>query len=332
MLRTTTAHALHEEGHQLILRTPVRHYLVRAATLGLLLPVLFAILTGLVALLELLEVGEPGLLTMGAGIFGAACSAVAVPFAAGMAVMAPRLSARSQVVIDQAARVLHPWDGEPVPLDAVVGLSLRKPNPMLKWLVIEADLAAPPSTDPSPYRVPAVRSVALVSRINELEAEAARLLMADIGRRLDLETADRTSSFLGGGGLTGRAAGRGAHALAYIPVQGIFLFASLFLLVSRRGDPRAMFHAKQSLLLLAVEMVVIVGSVAVSIPLFVVGEAMGAEPPLHPGIIGLLGTLIPVMLLRVVARFYAAWRAWHGDLWLVPLVGRVSKRWLPATD
>jgi len=329
MLRTTTAHALREEGHTLVLSVPTRHYFVRAGTLGLLVPFLLFVLVGLFAALELLEVGELGGLTYVMLAVASVGSAIAVPFALVMAIRAPGLSKKSQVVVDLQERVIHPREGDPIPLDRVAGLSLRKPNAMLKWMSIQADITDAPSEDSSPYRPPAVRSIDLVSRINELEAEAGRVLMADIGRRLNLETTDRTSSLLGGGGADGQAAGRTAHALAYVPVQGIFFFASAFLLIARRGDPRAMFHAMQSMLVLAFEMGVILVVALFGGGLVLASEASGGALPHAVGLVVLGVGLVPFTALRLVGRFYAAWRAWKGDTWLVPVVGRISRRWLP---
>lgn len=330
MFRTTTRHALVEDGPVLRLQTPVRHYHFRAATLGLLLPFLLGLLVVLVALLELLEVGSVGPLTAVVGGIAVLGTGVALPFAVGMAVMAPRLSARSAVVIDRTTRTITPREGEAVSLDRVVGLSLRKPTAMLKWLQIQADIEEAPSTVDSPYRAPASRSVVLVSRINELEAEAGRQLMAELGERLGVEVSDRTSSLMGGGGATGTAGGRGGHALAYVPVQGIFLFASIFLLVARRGDARATFHARQSLLMLAAEAAIIVVVCIVGLPLLFLSELTGGTGPHPAGIAVLLVGLLPFTMVRLVGRFYAAWRAWKGELWLVPVLGRISRRWLPA--
>jgi len=215
----------------------------------------------------------------------------------------------------------------------VASLSLRKPNAMLKWMNIEADLhAATPHDDPSPYRAPRHNAVVLVQRINELEAEPARKLMETLGSRLDLPTADRSSSLLGGGGASGTARGRGAHAAAYVPVQGIFLLASIFLLIARRGDPRAMFHARQSMLLLAFEVAWVVGVVAIGVPLMLLSELTGGEGPHPVGIVFIVVGMLPFLFMRIGFRFYGAWRAWKGDAWLVPVVGRISRRWLPPEE
>ncbi len=332
MFRTTTAHALSEEGPLLILQTPKVHYFTRAVVLGLLVPVLLVVLVGLVALLDLLQTGEVGGLTYVVGVLAGGLAALCIPWAMGMALMAPTLSRRTRVVVDREAGVIHPRSGDPIPLAAVTGLSLRKPNALLKWMSIMADLHDAPSSEESPYRAPATRSVELVSRINELEAEAGRKLMEDIARRMNVGASDRTSSLLGGGGATGHSGGRAAHALAYLPVQGVFLFASAFLLIARRGDPRATFHAKQSLTMLLFEVLVIFVVCVIGIPLMMLSELTGGHGPHPAGIAVLLLGLIPFSLARLGGRFYAAWKAWKGELWVVPVVGAVSRRWLPAPD
>jgi hypothetical protein len=54
----------------------------------------------------------------------------------------------------------------------------------------------------------------------------------------------------------------------------------------------------------------------------------GRDP--HPlGVAVLVGGLLLITGLRLVLRVYAAWRAWRGDLWLLPVLGRLTRRWLP---
>ena len=84
--------------------------------------------------------------------------------------------------------------------------------------------------------------------------------------------------------------------------------------------------------LLVVELIWVVGVSLVSIPLMLLSELVGGQGPHPVGIVFLGVGLVAFFVVRMGVRFYAAWRAWKGDIWLVPVVGLISRRWLPPTD
>ena len=333
MIRNMAAHSLTEEGHQIVLQTPGLHHRLRGAILGCLVPVLLGVSVCLVAVLEILQVSDPGMITAGVAVFASLVAMVSVPWGLVTALRAPALARQTRVVIDLERRVIEPSGNAPeVPLSSVVGVSLRKPQALLQWMTIEADLVSVlPGDDPSPYRAPRSRSVVLLQRISGLEADSAHEMMVQLGQRLDLPVCSQSEPpWVGSGQGNGR--GKISHVAAYVPVQGLFFIVSLFLLIGRRGEPRAMFHARQSLLLLVLEFVWVVGVALVSIPLMLLSEVFGGNGPHPAGVVFLTAGLVVFLVVRLGIRFYAAWRTWKGDTWLVPFVALISKRWLPAED
>ncbi len=332
--------ALDDRGASLILQTPRAFWVVRGLVLALLVPLLLIFLVGLLAGVDILAVGaeEPGVFTgLGALLFFGVGGPSFLVGALHLLRSSSR-SAQSRVEIDLEAREIRPTGGPAVPFDQLRGLVLRKPNPLLKWVAIEADLggaATAAADDPSPYRAPrGGASLRLLGNLNELELGGARKLMQQLADRMGVEAMDRSPSLLGGGGESGAGAGRIGHAATYFPLQGIFFFASLFFLFARKDDPVGQFHARQSLTLLVFEMVAIFGTIIVAVPFLFLGEILGkgdGEP--HPVGLGILVVgLLGVTGLRMMLRFVATYKAWRGKSWLMPGVGRISARWLPPAD
>ncbi len=313
--------ALTVDGRRLVLQTPRGFFAKRAAALGLLVPVLLTVIVGLVALLETVEGAGPGAATL---VVAAVCALVGL--GSGLAgaftlVRAGPRSDASRVVIDLEAATLDSARDGRVPLSAVQGLVLHQPNRLTKWHCISATLAAGPrAEDGDPYRPPASGRVALVGHLTEWELTQARALLATLGDHLGVPTTDDS------GGIFGKGSGKGgtAHALAYLPVQGIFLVASLFLLLARRGEPLSQFHARQSLAFLPVELVALFGTTLVTAPLLFVTD----EP--HPVAGVVMGLAIGTVAIgRLVLRFVAAWKAHKGEAWVIPGMGWLVRRWLP---
>lgn len=321
--------ALTVDDRVLRLQTPASFWWKRGAVLAVGVPVLLTILVALVALLDTIEVGEPSGLTLiaaaGSALLGGICMLVG-----GVHVLRAGPKSRASLVeIDLDQGIITSAAEGTHPLSAVRGLELHQPNPVLKWHAITARLhAGPQAEDGDPYRPPASGSVQLLGQINELELGAARELMETVAGHLGgLPAADKSSSLLGGGGSTGEKLGRLGHALAYVPVQGIFLIASIVLLVARRKDPVAQFHARQSLAFLPFELAALFGGILVTVPFMFIGD----EP--HPAAAVLMGlVLLPIALGRLGLRFYAAWKAHKGACWVIPGMGWLSRRWLPPVS
>ena len=322
---------LTEEGDILRLQTPSRFWLMRGLVLLLVVPALLMLLVGLLALLELLDTGEPGPLTFGSAVvLGLLCLPSAAVGAVHLLRAGPR-SAASRVEIDLAARQIRPTEGAAVPLDRVRSLVLHKPQPLLKWLAIEAEVGEPVAETGNPYQPPRGSRLRLLGEISEFDSGRAFRFTEELAGRLGVPAEDRSPSLLGGGGASGKGKGRLGHALAYLPFQGIFLIASIFLLVARRDDPVARFHAKQSLVMFPLEMLAIFGAFALSMPFLFLGELTGSgsnEP--HPvGIAIVLVLVIGVALGRLGLRLMAMSKAWRGEAWVIPIVGLISRRWKP---
>jgi uncharacterized membrane protein len=316
---------LTEDGPLLRLRTRPAHWLRRGAVLGLFVPALLAVVLVLLIIVDLID-----RLRLGDGtIVGAAlCLLVGGPsvlWGAVLALGAQGRSRRSVVELDLAGGALRPAVGPARSLAAVRALRLYKPNSLVAWLAVDALLVDDQPRPAGPYQAPALTTpVRLWGNIPEQRGAEAVALAGQLAARLGVPLEDGRSAF--DRGLDAGSRGRTWHTAAYVPMQGIFLFASALILLTRKDDAVGRFHARQSLSLLVVESIAIVGVIIVGAPLmFLPG---GRDP--HPiGVAVLVGGLVLITGLRLIVRFYAAWRAWRGDLWLLPVLGRFTRRWLP---
>lgn len=325
-------HAIDDQGDRIVLQTPASWWRRRGLVLGVAVPGLLVVLVGLFGLLDLLQEAGGLLVGVAAGV----CALVLVPSVLVGAVQlatASRNSARTRVEIDLQQREITTANEERVALDTVRSLALVKSNPLLKWMSIVAVTGGGPEAE-SPYRPPREQQVVLLGNLNELEVGKARVAMAELADRLGVSHSDRSPVLLGGGGRSGAGKGTLVHGLAYLPVQGIFLFASLFLLIARRDDAVARFHARQSLAFFAVELVVIVGGVIASLPLWFGASLLEdqMDDPYLPVAILTGLVLLVVTFARLGLRLYAGWRATQGEAWVIPGVGWLSRRWLPASS
>lgn len=309
--------AVVEDGPVLRIQTPAAFWIKRGAVLALLVPALLVLLTGLFALLEVLQGEEPGVLTMVVGAGSGALSFLCVAVGGVHVVRAGPRSAASLVELDVEHGVLRSLAEGEHPLAAVRGLELRKTSPLLKWHEITATLHESPQEDGNPYRPPKAGKVRLIGNINEFELKGARELLADLAGRLGVESTDNSSVLLGGGGTKGKP----AYGLAYIPVQGIFLLVSVGLLIFKRDDPAAQFHARQSLAFFPLELAALFLAAMLTAPFMFITD----EP--HPAAMALMALALMVVAIgRLVVRFVAAYRAFHGRAWVIPGMGWLTRR------
>ena len=111
----------------------------------------------------------------------------------------------------------------------------------------------------------------------------------------------------------------------YVPIAGVFLFASVAALVFESGA-KVRFAAKQSLLHFSLTLGFgFVGGV-VCIATAFGAEAAGASPGLV--VVPALLTLLVVFVMNVPLRFYAMFKASKDPQWVMPWLAPISRRWL----
>lgn len=311
--------ALNDQGDRLILQTPRGFFLGRGLALGLAVPALLALLGALGVALDVAD-GGPTLLS---ALVVAGVGLTALPSAAAGAwrlLRAGPLSAATRVELDlSAGRARGP--GAEVELSHARRLVVHKPRAGLKWWAIslEHDAGARGLDRPAASRGP--ERMRLVGDLDEAQQAQHRVLAEHLGARLGLPVIDE-------GGLLEGGPARRWHALCYLPLQGIFLFASAGMLLFRRDDALGRFHAKQSLALFAVEVLAILAAVVALAVAVAFGERAGEAVRLPLTLVG----ATPLMLVavgRIGLRLFAMWRASKGEAWLVPGLGALSRRWRP---
>ncbi len=114
-----------------------------------------------------------------------------------------------------------------------------------------------------------------------------------------------------------------AAALANAPLDGLFLAASFWYLMSSR-DPFVRFHAKQSLALFGLSTTLALFSMSCC------GLPLSLFAP--PGLVAFASAvpLVALTLTRIGVRTVAATRAHRGELWIQPWLAPLSRRWAPA--
>lgn len=118
-----------------------------------------------------------------------------------------------------------------------------------------------------------------------------------------------------------------AALLCYLPIQGVFLAASIYYIL--RGDQRPLVHfsARQSLCQTAFTFIVL----AAVLVLFGVPVALLGDGPLRVAAIVLLTVaLIALVIWNLAAHVVACVRAHRGAIWVMPWLRPFVRRWLPA--
>jgi uncharacterized membrane protein len=85
------------------------------------------------------------------------------------------------------------------------------------------------------------------------------------------------------------------------------------LLTEKKNDKFALFHAWQALILLVVVIVYVVG-------LMIVGLILGAIFPPAACIV------FPLWLVPLVVALFAAWKAYQGEKYLLPVLGSFADK------
>lgn len=229
------------------------------------------------------------------------------------------VSAASRVVLDlEAGEVRHP-EGRVATAD-VRALVVRQGSALTKWLVLEARLGPTAPAVAGPYAPPSTRSIVLLGKVPPALGPDLAALARDLGAKLGIEA--RAEGGVDRAGPLGMTPGTVAM-LCYLPVQGIFLVASIGVLVVAR-DPILRFHARQSLVLFAIELAVIVAAAVLGATAAVVSPELGVV------VMGLL--LLGAVMGRLVVRLIASFKASRLEPFVVPGLRPIVGRWLPAAD
>ena len=160
-------------------------------------------------------------------------------------------------------------------------------------------------------RVPRSRGHAL--------ADAAEMLADELGASLEVPRAARSSVRF-----VPKSRSLWA-ALCYAPVDGLAQAYSGWALMASR-NPTIRFAAKQSLAHSALElMFALVALSCCGLPMLLLDDSsawVGATVVALP--------IVLILMFRTVVRCVAAYRAARGRAWVIPWLGPIARRWLPA--
>lgn len=116
-------------------------------------------------------------------------------------------------------------------------------------------------------------------------------------------------------------------AACYFPIQGIWLIASIISLIFSK-DPKVRFAAKQSLAfyLLSGLLVVLWGA---TIGGFAVIISEATRQREIAAVFAIVLIVVPA-LARIILGVMATFKAYFGKVWVIPGMGWIVRRWLPA--
>ena len=124
-------------------------------------------------------------------------------------------------------------------------------------------------------------------------------------------------------------------AVSYLSwLVGMYLVVPIAIFFWARDRSRFVsFHAIQAtvlgLMMAGAAAVATVGYFIVLMVAAMFGAAVGAELAF---LLSGAAFVVLVVLLPTIATLYAAWCAFHGDTWRIPLIGRLANRVLTASD
>jgi uncharacterized membrane protein len=258
------------------------------------------------------EPGELAGMTILMGVFGASA------FLGGLVLvfLGPLFSKRTQVSIDLVNGYVHTArEPYPVPVSALTGFRISRPNPLSAFAFLEATRTA---------QAPLV----LLGPVVTKHATDVRALGSWLGETLRVPLDPTTLGAPGAPAPSNPEGDKFAGMLCYFPIQGIFIFASLYYLVAAgKRRPFVRFCAIQSLSQFVFSIVVLaVILIALGVPV-----AFLEDSPLHVPLIVLLAlALAAFWFWNFGAHVYACYTAYKGRAWVMPWLGFWSRRFLPA--
>jgi uncharacterized Tic20 family protein len=273
------------------------------------LPALFALLLGLVMVLVAGQVdGEPPVYAFAALWCG--MSGLSALWGLGLMLGAGRWSQRSLLAFDGQRWTVKNRDSEQS-IAAFACVRARRPSRLLKWWALELV--------PHAGGKPLVIYGSFVPRQSRALLSYAHWLASMLRLPLD---ADIALSTLDSTGLDERT----AAMLCYLPVQGVFIGASLYFVLKGDTRPLVRFSARQSLcqtLLSFVLLLLICAAFGVPIAL------LGDGPARIVAIVALAVSLVAFAVWNLWAHILACSRAYRKIAWVMPWLRPLVARWLP---
>jgi len=290
------------DGVCLVVQVPAWHWAWRGIVLALALPPLFALLAALL-LMEDAEATLPSVVIGGLA---------AVAFLSGLLVVlaSPLLSARSKTRIDFSRGAITSTRFPELPLHEIASLAVVRPSPWTAFLELRALRRSG-----GPIRI--------LGPLVPKQSGDLYLLASWLGTSLNVAVDASTVEPRPGASSSGDHM---AGLLCYLPVQGIFLIASLYFLFAGKKRPFVRFCAIQSLSQFVFSFgALVVLLVALGVPVAALDGA-----PLQTVFIVLLALgLTAFWLWNFGAHAYACYAAYKGRLWVMPWLGFWVRRFLP---
>lgn len=311
------------DGPDWVVAIPRSSYLARAALLVLVVPPLFAMLAGLFWLL-LEEPTEVARLFLVRG--AAALSIVSVAGGFVLAALSGPLSRRSSVRLDRRRRVVvRARDGLTIPFHAIAAVRARRGG---------IGLGGVPATHGIFTAIELVDGggralLALHERLSHTHAADIEALVAFVGATL------RDGDYRAGHAVDERVdlgarvdpfgfGEREAATLCYVPFGGIGLFASIYYLALGDERPFVRFAARQSLVVIASSIFVLL-----AIGAFGVAPVVAFDVRALPVLVALGLALVVTIAGHLVALILAMAAARRGEILVVPWLRFLVRRWLP---
>lgn len=110
-----------------------------------------------------------------------------------------------------------------------------------------------------------------------------------------------------------------AAGLAYIPICLVGLIMSIIIIATDKTNKLARFHAFQSLLLMAISIVLYI----------VVGFIVGVAAAANSSALALLGSLLYFVVLIgiLIAIVFCCIKAFTGQIFKLPVIGDMADKW-----
>ena len=225
---------------------------------------------------------------------------------------AKRSSAQSTLQFD-ASRWSVRKQGLELPLNGFACVSARRPSKMLKWSLLELV--------PHPGGTPLTVYERFEPRHNQELTQYAHWIAARLRLPVQIEPE------LARGGAY-RMDEKSAAMLCYLPLQGIFLAASVYYVLKGDQRPLVRFCARQSLCQTLFSFVTLLAALVV----FGVPVALLSDGPARIAAIVLLSVALGAFAIwNLWAHILACSRAYKGKPWVMPWLRPIVRRWLPAT-